>query len=163
MVVYPDDNLSIIVLTNLMGAVPERFTDEIAGFYVPEMKADNGFGLSIAANSPRQQLDSRGYESAFIVAEELRIADGMSFNENELNIWGYRLIDHLKVRPAMEIFRLNTHLFPESANTYDSLGEAYGLLGQTQDAIDSYERVLELDPASQNAAHQLERLSRQVH
>lgn len=163
MVVYPDDNLSIVVLTNLMGAVPERFIDEVAGFYVPGLKAENGFGLSVATNSLRQRLDSEGYENALIVAEELQNSNGITFNEDELNTWGYRLIDHLRMRPALEIFRLNTHLFPNSANTYDSLGEAYGLLGQAQDAINSYEKALELDPTRQNAAYQLERLSHQDH
>lgn len=34
-VVYPDDRLAIIVLTNLVGASPEGFIPEIAGFYKP--------------------------------------------------------------------------------------------------------------------------------
>ncbi len=44
--VYPQDNLSVIVLTNLQGSNPEWFIDEIAGFYLPDMKLKNGFGLS---------------------------------------------------------------------------------------------------------------------
>ena len=38
LMIYPDDRLSIIVLTNLAGAVPEVFADEIAGFFIPGMK-----------------------------------------------------------------------------------------------------------------------------
>ncbi len=34
--VYPQDNLSIVVLTNLQGSSPEWFIDEIAGFYLQE-------------------------------------------------------------------------------------------------------------------------------
>jgi CubicO group peptidase (beta-lactamase class C family) len=34
-VVYPDDRLAIIVLTNLVGANPERFIPKIAAFYQP--------------------------------------------------------------------------------------------------------------------------------
>lgn len=44
--VYPDDGLSIIILTNLAGAVPEAFMDEIAGFYIPELKRSRGSVLS---------------------------------------------------------------------------------------------------------------------
>jgi len=36
--IYPKDKLSIVVLTNLMGANPDRFIDEIAGFYIAGMK-----------------------------------------------------------------------------------------------------------------------------
>lgn len=36
--VYPKENLSIIVLTNLMGGSPEAFIDELAGMVVPAMK-----------------------------------------------------------------------------------------------------------------------------
>jgi len=33
LIVYPQDNLSIIVLTNLLGSLPIEFVDEIAAFY----------------------------------------------------------------------------------------------------------------------------------
>ncbi|MGZ5189956.1 MAG: serine hydrolase domain-containing protein [Flavisolibacter sp.] len=36
--VYPNDNLSIIVLTNLAGGTPEMFIDKIAGYYIPQLK-----------------------------------------------------------------------------------------------------------------------------
>jgi len=33
--IYPNDDLTVIVLTNLMGASPEKFVDKIASIYVP--------------------------------------------------------------------------------------------------------------------------------
>ncbi|WP_374525276.1 serine hydrolase domain-containing protein [Sphingopyxis sp.] len=33
--IYPGDDLSIVVLTNLMGASPEKFIDKIASLYIP--------------------------------------------------------------------------------------------------------------------------------
>lgn len=44
--VYPEDDLAIIVLTNLSGASPELFIDEIAGFFISDMKEMNAIGLS---------------------------------------------------------------------------------------------------------------------
>ncbi|WP_343675122.1 serine hydrolase domain-containing protein [Chitinophaga sp.] len=35
--VYPKDDLSIIILTNLSGAFPDGFIDELAGFFIPDM------------------------------------------------------------------------------------------------------------------------------
>src|SRR6185436_8965051 len=37
--VYPEDDLGIVVLTNLAGAFPEEFVDELAGYYKPEIAA----------------------------------------------------------------------------------------------------------------------------
>jgi CubicO group peptidase (beta-lactamase class C family) len=39
--VYSKDDLSIIVLTNLSGALPDVFIDEIAGMLIPDMKYSN--------------------------------------------------------------------------------------------------------------------------
>jgi CubicO group peptidase (beta-lactamase class C family) len=36
MIVYPEDDLTIVVLTNLIGALPINFVDDIALFYLPE-------------------------------------------------------------------------------------------------------------------------------
>jgi cytochrome c-type biogenesis protein CcmH/NrfG len=62
------------------------------------------------------------------------------------------------LQDALEIFKLNVYLYPGSANTYDSLGEAYAELGEVQLAINSYEKSLKLDPSNKNAEVQLSRL-----
>lgn len=33
--VYPDDDVAVIVLTNLQGSMPEKFIDQIAAYYIP--------------------------------------------------------------------------------------------------------------------------------
>jgi CubicO group peptidase (beta-lactamase class C family) len=37
--VYPDDDLAIVILTNLQGGMPEQFIDKVAAYYVPDMDA----------------------------------------------------------------------------------------------------------------------------
>jgi CubicO group peptidase (beta-lactamase class C family) len=39
--IYPDDDLTVVVLTNLMGASPEKFVDRIAALYVPGLVVEN--------------------------------------------------------------------------------------------------------------------------
>ena len=39
--IYPEDDLTIIVLTNLAGGSPDVFIDEITRFYLPDMKKLN--------------------------------------------------------------------------------------------------------------------------
>ncbi|WP_444924108.1 serine hydrolase [Microbulbifer sp. DLAB2-AF] len=38
MIHYPEDKLSIVVLTNLIGGLPIQFVDKIAAEYIPEFK-----------------------------------------------------------------------------------------------------------------------------
>ena len=59
---------------------------------------------------------------------------------------------------AIEIFKLNTRLFPNIANTYDSLGEAYMLKGNKELAIQCYEKVLEIEPDNESAKSILKKL-----
>jgi CubicO group peptidase (beta-lactamase class C family) len=67
--VYPDDNLSVIILTNLQGANPEEFADEVAGFYIPDMRASSGFGLPPAIRSFRAILVKKGFDQAIPVVK----------------------------------------------------------------------------------------------
>ena len=155
--VYPDDNMSIVILTNLMGAVPSQFVDEIMGLYIPDVKRENGFGLPENIKALWQQLEAKGYNQAIVTAEAL-MADQITFSENEVNLWGYSLISQERHKEALEIFRLNTHLFPLSYNTYDSLAEGYWYLGDYQRAIEGYQKVLELKPDNTYAKGQIEKL-----
>ena len=57
---------------------------------------------------------------------------------------------------AIEIFKLNVEAYPQSSNVYDSLGEAYMVKGDGEQAIMNYEISLKLDPNNSNAAEMQE-------
>ena len=71
--------------------------------------------------------------------------------ESYLNIIGYELLFSENIKDAIEVFMLNTNLFPNSPNTFDSLAEAYMVNGQKELAIKYYQKCLELDPNQTNA------------
>ena len=154
--VYPKDNLSIIVLTNLNGASPERFIDDLARFYIPNMKKSEGIGFSPAVNSLRNVLEKSGYKFSI---EEAKKAN-TTFEENEINNWGYMLLKEKRIKDAIEIFKLNVALYPNSANTYDSLGEMYAFMDEKALAIENYEDSLKLNPKNKNAEEQLKKLKK---
>ncbi len=89
-------------------------------------------------------------------------ASDLYFDEREFNELGYRLLGAGDSEAAIEIFQLNVELFPESANVYDSLAEAYMKSGQTDQAVRYYEKSLELDPDNQNARNMLKKLRRVI-
>jgi tetratricopeptide (TPR) repeat protein len=62
------------------------------------------------------------------------------------------------VEQAIEIFKLNVSTFPQSANAYDSLGEAYLVAGNKELAIKNYEKAQELDPNMSSAIEALKKL-----
>ncbi|MGB6864727.1 MAG: tetratricopeptide repeat protein, partial [Candidatus Aminicenantaceae bacterium] len=80
------------------------------------------------------------------------------FDEVEMNRLGYQLINQKKLKEAIEIFKMNVELYPESWNVYDSLGEGYMLLGEKELAIKNYEKSLEINPDNANGVAMLERL-----
>ena len=152
--VYPEDDLAVIVLTNLANSYPEEFVDELAGFYNPEISASD------PVTALRMKLRERGYEHAIEVFNELK-RKNPAFNplERDLNDWAYRMLNgDGKPKEALEIFKLNVYLYPTSANVYDSVAEAYAANGQRDLAIQNYKRSLELDPQNKNAIQSLKEL-----
>lgn len=88
-----------------------------------------------------------------------RTAAEYDFAEPELNQLGYRLLQTKKVAEAIEIFKLNVEMYPQSANVYDSLGEGYLTRGDKELAIVNYKKSLELDPKNTNATVKLGELT----
>lgn len=76
------------------------------------------------------------------MAEQLRwlVAD-----EHELNSLGYLLLKQGKKKEALQIFRMNYMLYPESHNTASSLGEGYYENNEPKKAVSFLERSLELN------------------
>jgi CubicO group peptidase (beta-lactamase class C family) len=80
--------------------------------------------------------------------------------EARLNDLGYSLLQSNKVSEAIAVFKVNVELYPNSANVYDSLGEAYMTAGQKDLAMTNYKKSLELNPKNQNAVNMLKKLEK---
>ncbi len=78
--------------------------------------------------------------------------------ESELNACGYVLMASGETKEAITVFRINANLFPQSANCYDSLGEAYAKAGLTDKAIQEYEVAQRLDPTNTGIQERLKKL-----
>ncbi|RLB37126.1 MAG: hypothetical protein DRH30_13705, partial [Deltaproteobacteria bacterium] len=96
-------------------------------------------------------LLSEGADEAAIsevVAECDSESPGYFYSETEFNAYGYALLQQDKVDEAIRMFTINTDLFPDSWNVYDSLGEALLRAGYADDAAAMYEKSLILNPES---------------
>jgi tetratricopeptide (TPR) repeat protein len=83
-----------------------------------------------------------------------------NFDEEELNMLGYQLIQAHQLGPAIRIFELNIEAYPQSANTWDSLAEAYMDEDDKARAIANYQKSLQINPRNLNATKMLEKLNR---
>jgi len=64
------------------------------------------------------------------------------FPEATLNLLGYQYLQTGKTKEAVSIFKLNTEAYPSSANTYDSLGDAYLADGQKDFALQASQKAI---------------------
>ncbi len=155
--VYPIDDLSIIILTNLQGSNPEWFIDEIAGYYFPDMKVENGFGFSMNLKLFREKVIKSNFQNIFKVYHKLSQSNkNFVLMEDEVNTWGYQLVEQNKINEALEVFKLNTLLFPNSWNVYDSYAETLESIGKQKEAIINYRKSLELNSENVTARKYLE-------
>lgn len=84
--------------------------------------------------------------------------DKYDFSENSVNGFGYLLLRNKQVKEAIEIFKLNVEAYPQSYNTWDSLGEAYMIAGDKELAISNYEQSLKINPNNLRGKEALDKL-----
>jgi tetratricopeptide (TPR) repeat protein len=80
--------------------------------------------------------------------------------EAELNAYGYQLLNQGEFDKAIHIFAINTERFPESANTWDSLGEGYAIKGDNENAIKNFKKSLTLNPSEGVKANSMKYLKK---
>lgn len=80
------------------------------------------------------------------------------FGVSQLNSLGYALLRHGDMEAALRVFGLNVEAYPEDANVYDSLAEAYLKSGARDRAEANYLRSLQLNPWNDNARGELVKL-----
>jgi tetratricopeptide (TPR) repeat protein len=106
-----------------------------------------------------------GEDGAIAFYRMLKNPDGKlvkyDFGEDQLTAAGYALLGSKKVNEAIELFKLLVEEFPNSANAYDSFGEAYMTAGNKELAIKNYKKALELKPDCETAKSALQKLEKE--
>ena len=106
-------------------------------------------------------IQSKGIEEVVRLFHEIQKESPETLKEGEINGLGYTLLNSARMADAIKVFKLNVEAFPESANAYDSLAEAYMKSGDDEHAIKFYEKALEVIPEDRKAERSfLERLEK---
>ena len=74
-----------------------------------------------------------------------------TIRETTLNRLGYRILNEKKHDIAIEVFIINTKLYPKSSNTYDSLREAYWRVKDSVKAKENFKKALSINPENRRA------------
>lgn len=118
-----------------------------------------------ALNNPAlvRALDAKAARGGYarvvaLLADTARKNPAARLSEDDVNTWGYAVLQRPAPRDAIPVFALNVRLYPESANAYDILAEAYEAAADTARAVENYRRSLARDPANDHARNRLRAL-----
>ena len=102
---------------------------------------------------PSVHLQRGEYKKALQGYLDIKKHDSTSvfINENEFNRLGYRLLREKKYENAIDVFKINVALYPESSNVYDSLADGYAKSGDSLHAFVNYKKSLTLDSGNPRA------------
>jgi len=97
-----------------------------------------------------EHIKTLGIDSAVNAYQRLyRSGDpNYDFSERVLNNYAYILLRAGRVQAAVKVFQLNTVLYPNSFNVYDSLADGYEKAGDKTAALESCKKALTIDPTS---------------
>jgi dienelactone hydrolase/predicted negative regulator of RcsB-dependent stress response len=116
-------------------------------------------GIPASLDALRAEVGRQGFDhAAAIYAAMLKEQPDFKLDEDAVLRWGSDLMEENHLAEAIDVFKLDVQVFPSSWNGYDSLGEAYMKAGQTQLAIESYKKSLELNPGDDEAKEKLKEL-----
>ncbi len=105
-------------------------------------------------------IEEEGLEAAADKFTELwnnRALD-LEKTEDDLNNLGYKYLGEERFEEALMVFKLNVDAYPQSWNVYDSYGEALMKNGETEKAIENYQKAVEMNPEDENGKLMLEKL-----
>ena len=134
--VYPDEDHGSTVLLAHYAGLRTVFPD----WQVPQDQSTGllGGGLTGLEQHYRKLSERYGYK--------------VPVPENAMNQLGYQLMGWKKMDEAIAVFQRNTELYPDSANTYDSLGEGLEAAGKFDLAQQNFQKAVAIGTKTSDGA-----------
>ncbi|GAB1855760.1 hypothetical protein MHTCC0001_05940 [Flavobacteriaceae bacterium MHTCC 0001] len=138
-----DANNGFIVLTNNSS---DNFGDILRGVWnitknepyaIPKQRIENTMAKKMLSGSIDESIEFYHKFKADTI--------NYAVSEDNLNTLGYRLMQKQKIDESLAVFKLNMEEYPNSANTYDSYGDALLAKGDSINALKNYKRCFEMD------------------
>jgi tetratricopeptide (TPR) repeat protein len=112
--------------------------------------------------TPTEYLLNDEFDNALEAYKLIKFNDSLDplIEEAYLNRLGYNQLKDNNYKKAIDIFKINVALYPNSSNVYDSYADALFKQGDTLKAIENYKKSLTLDSGNKNAIRQIKRLEK---
>lgn len=153
-----DKNISIIFISNVRHGLTNDIREAINNilnnkpYAIPKISGVNHIMREYKKTEMKQAVLD------YVSLEKTKDGSRYYFNETECNSLAYNLLRENKTDDAIQLFKLNTEKFPESANVFDGMGEAYLKIGDKANALVNYKKALKLNPNNNNLAEAIEKL-----
>ncbi|WP_234387159.1 prolyl oligopeptidase family serine peptidase [Aquimarina sp. Aq78] len=147
--------------------------DEKAKEFIEKNPKENGFSENLISKKMKMALEkefdykdfndvalNQTYQDLISLYQKLKEKHPkLHLEEGMLNTLGLRLsFNPKKAEHGINVFLLALHIYPKSANLFDSLAEAYLYNKDYKNAIFNFKKSLELNPGNQNAIDKIKQL-----
>lgn len=108
---------------------------------------------------PSEYLANNEFDKALEAYINIQKKDSLDpvIKEQHFNRLGYQKLKEKKYEKALQIFKINITLYPNSSNVYDSYADALRNSGDTIQAIEYYKKSITLDSGNRNAKRFIEK------
>lgn len=134
----PKDGIDYIVL------IPKQENDSIVYRF-----------KKLAANekTPSEYLNNNEFDKALEAYINIQKKDSLDpvIKESKFNQLGYKTLKDKNYKKALQFFKINMTLYPNSSNVYDSYADALKRKGDTLQAIEFYKKAVALDSGNNKA------------
>ncbi|WP_299670084.1 tetratricopeptide repeat protein [uncultured Polaribacter sp.] len=113
--------------------------------------------------TPNEYFEAKEYDKTLAAFLEIQRKDALSpeVRERRVNDIGYSFLRDKEYEKAIEIFKINTVLYPKSSNTFDSLGDAYLKIKDTAKSIENYKKALAINPENRSSLRMMKKIDKE--
>ena len=117
--------------------------------------------MNSGEKTPNEYLALNDFNNALKAFIAIQKKDSLNpvIRERQLNKLGYAHLNQKEVDIAIEVFKINTVLYPKSSNTFDSLADAFLKKGDTVNAIDHLKKALAINPENRGSKNTLKKIT----
>lgn len=155
----PEKGQFLVMLNNTGGAALGFMSNQLLKLINDQDYEYPKKGIGIALY---QKYEEEGIDSAIDYYNKLKESGDLEIfftDRSVLNALGYYLMNNENdLDAAKKIFKLNMDEYPDWFNTYDSYAEILMEHGDDENAIEFYEKSLEMNPGNDNAIEKLKEL-----
>jgi tetratricopeptide (TPR) repeat protein len=112
--------------------------------------------------TPLEYFENKEYDKALIAYQLIQKNDSLNpiIRQRTINSLGYNYLRENNFEKAVETFKINTVLYPNSSNVYDSLADAYLRTKDTLKAINYYKKALRINPENRSSQRMLKKITK---